>query len=271
MDRSRRPPLNGVIVAGRPGIPVVLESRLSMNPDLEKLVRLQRAESDLKRVEGELLEAPKRKAALDAGLAEERARLDAAREGLTATQKARRQLEGDLQVLEARRSKYKGQLMEVKTNKEYTAMLHEIEGVEREVRAREDQILAEMEKAESLGADVKREEAAFKEIEATHHTEGRALDERGEALRQEAARVAAERDAVAATIPAEFRELFQRVAKLRGVAVAEAKDSMCQLCHMKLRAQMYMDLKRNEQIVQCPACSRILFYEPPAPVVAPQP
>jgi hypothetical protein len=242
-----------------------------MNPDLEKLVRLQRAESDLRRVEADLAEAPKRRMALDARLAEEKARLDGAREAIAASQKARRHLEGDLQDLEAKRSRYKGQLMEVKTNKEYTAMLHEIEAVEREIRAREDQILGEMEKAESLGVEVKREEAVFMEIEAQNRGEGRALEERAESLRKDAERLAAERDAVAATVPSELRELFQRVARLRGIAVAEAKDAICQLCHVKLRPQMYLDLKRNEQIVQCPACSRILFYEPPVPVVAPQP
>jgi uncharacterized protein len=242
-----------------------------MNPDLERLVQLQRAETDLKRVEGELAEIPRRKALLDERLTEERGRLDALREGLAASQKARRQLEGELQDLETKRSKYKGQLMDVKTNKEYTAMLHEIESVEREIRGREDLILGEMERAETHAADAKREEATFKEVEARHGEEGRALEARGDALRQESARLAAERDGVAATVPQDLRDLFQRVAKLRGAAVALARDGMCQLCHMKLRPQMYLDLKHNDAIVQCPACSRILFYEAPVPVVAPQP
>ena len=61
-------------------------------------------------------------------------------------------------------------------------------------------------------------------------------------------------------------ELFRRVAKLRGgVAVAEAKDAQCQLCHVVLRPQMFVDVKLNDQIVQCPSCSRVLYYEPPPP------
>ena len=92
--------------------------------------------------------------------------------------------------------------MDVKTNKEYTAMLHEIEGVEREIRAREDQILAEMEQAETLTAEVKREEAAFKEVEEQAPRRGAGPRRaRADASRQEAARLAAERDAVAATVP----------------------------------------------------------------------
>jgi predicted nucleic acid-binding Zn-ribbon protein len=242
-----------------------------MNPDLERLVHLQRSETELKRVDSEMAEAPKQKVLLDEQLAEERGRLDAAREALAAAQKARRHFEGELQDLEAKRSRYKGQLMEVKTNKEYTAMLHEIETVEREIRGREDLILGEMEKAETLTSETKREEVTFKELEARYRDEGRALDARTEALKAESARVAAERDAVAATVPQDLRDLFQRVARLRGAAVAVASDGMCQLCHMKLRAQMYLDLKRNDEIVQCPACSRILYYEPPVPVVASQP
>lgn len=241
-----------------------------MHPDLERLIQLQHAESELRRVDAELGGIPNQKATLAARVAEERSRLDAVRNGLAESQKARRQLEAELQDLEAKRSKYKGQLMDVKTNKEYSAMLHEIEAVEREVRSREDRILEEMERAESLAGEVKREEAAFKEVETRYQAEVRSLDERAGALTRERERAAAERDAVAATLSEEALTLFQRVARLRGAAVAEARDGMCQLCHMAMRPQMYVDLKRNEEIVQCPACSRILYYVAPVPVASPE-
>jgi hypothetical protein len=242
-----------------------------MNPDLERLVQLQRAESELKRVEADREAVPRVRGELAGKLAEERGRLDAARSGLDGCQKARRQHEQGLQDLEAKRSKYKGQLMDVKTNKEYTAMLHEIEAVEREIRVLEDQILSEMERAEALAAEVKREEALYKAVEEQGRRETQALDERDRRLEEEAARLRRERDQVAGTVPEEALALFQRVARLRGSAVAEARDGMCQLCHMKLRLQMYVELKRNEVIVQCPSCSRILYYEPPVPTVAPEP
>ena len=243
-----------------------------MNPDLERLIRLQRAETDLRRVEAELAEVPRRRADLDAALGAEKARLESSRHELAGGQKARRQHEGELQDLEAKRSRLKGQLMDVKTNKEYTAMLHEIEAVERDIRAREDQILSEMERGESLAGEVKREEEAYRQAEEQHRAEGRALDERARALGEQAGRLGAERDAVAATVPTGVLELFHRVARLRGgVAVAQAQDGMCQVCHVKLRLQMYADLKRNEEIVQCPACNRILYYEPAPPAISPEP
>src|SRR5215471_18967755 len=133
-----------------------------MLPALEKLIQLQTIDADLKKIEGALGDAPRKKAALDSSLAQERARLDEVKEAISGSGKNRRQQESELQDLESKRSKYKGQLMDVKTNKEYTAMLHEIESVEREIKGREDQVLAEMEKAESLTGEVKKEEVSFK-------------------------------------------------------------------------------------------------------------
>jgi predicted nucleic acid-binding Zn-ribbon protein len=243
-----------------------------MNPDLERLIRLQRAESDLRRAEAELAEAPRHRSELDAALAAQRARLDTARHELAGGQKARRQHEGDLQDLEAKRSRLKGQLMDVKTNKEYTAMLHEIEAVERDIRAREDQILAEMERAENLTLEVKHEEETHKQAEERHRADLRAVDERARGLDEQVRRLTAERDAIASTVPAGILDLFHRVARSRGgVAVAQAQEGMCQVCHVKLRLQFYADLKRNEEIVQCPACNRILYYEAPPPTVSAEP
>jgi predicted nucleic acid-binding Zn-ribbon protein len=242
-----------------------------MIPDLDGLIRLQAVESELRRTDGELAHLPGRQAELEARLAAERGRLDTLRGSLDTSQKTRKREEGTLQDLEAKRSKYKGQLMEVKTNKEYTAMLHEIEGVEREIRSREDQILAEMESAETLTADLKREDEAFRKEEARHKQDLSALEAHRRELASRRERLAAEREQVAGTISSDVRELFQRVAKLRGVAVAAARDGRCQECHLLLRLQMYSDLKRNDAITQCPQCNRILYYEPPAPVEAPLP
>jgi uncharacterized protein len=243
-----------------------------MNPDLERLIRLQRAETDLRRVEAELAEVPRRRAELEAALGSERARLETARQEQSGGQKARRQHEAELQDLEAKRSRLKGQLMEVKTNKEYTAMLHEIEGVERDIRGREDQILAEMERSESLAVEIKREEETFKQAEERHRAAVRAVDERARDLDGQVARLTGDRDAIASTIPAGLLDLFHRVARSRGgVAVAQVQEAMCLVCHVKLRLQLYADLKRNEQIVQCPACNRILYYEAPPPTVSAEP
>jgi predicted nucleic acid-binding Zn-ribbon protein len=148
-------------------------------------------------------------------------------------------------------------------------MLHEIEAVERDIRGREDLVLAEMEKAETLTGDVKREEQVFRSAEEQARGQGRELDEQGGTLREQAARLTAERDRVAASLPEDVLALFQRVARRRGTGVAEARDENCTECHVRLRVQMFVELKRNDQVMQCPACSRILFFVPVAAAAQP--
>jgi predicted nucleic acid-binding Zn-ribbon protein len=242
-----------------------------MNPDLEKLVRLHHAEAESRRLEGELAQVPRIRQELDARLAAERARLEAAKAALDATTKARKAHEAAVQDLETKRSKYKGQLMDVKTNKEYTAMLHEIEAVERDIRAREDQILEEMERMETLAQDVKREEAEYKTIEAEAKREKAEVDARETKLKGQAQKAAAERDAALASVPEDVRARYERIARLRSTGVAEARDGVCQTCHVKLRVQVWAEVRKNESVVECDSCSRILYFEPPPPVVDVQP
>lgn len=236
-----------------------------MHPQLEKLVQLQRTETRLKELQAALDGVPRQRDAQEQALLAERGRLDAARSELEHSQRTRRQKEGELQALETRRDKYKGQLREVKTNKEYTAMLHEIEGAEREIRAVEDAILVELERAEGLETAVRHEQADFRQAEERHKAELARLAVQQRQLEEQLAAAQAERDGVAAGLPGEMVERFQRVAKVRGTAVAEAKDGLCLQCHVQLRPQLFMEVKRNEELIQCPSCSRVLFYEPPPP------
>jgi len=238
-----------------------------MHPELEKLIRLHRAEAETKRLDAELGAIPRARQELETRLGVERARLDAAKSALDVSAKARRTHEAAVQDFETKRSKYKGQLMDVKTNKEYTAILHEIEGVEREIRGREDQVIEEMEKAEGLTLEVKREEAAFKLVEQSGKLERADLDAREARLRGEASRAAAERDGAAGAVAEDTRARYERVARLRGSAVAEARDGMCQTCHVKLRVQVWVEVKKNESLVECDSCSRILYDVPPPPTV----
>jgi predicted nucleic acid-binding Zn-ribbon protein len=242
-----------------------------MNADLEKLVRLHHTETALKRLESDLAEIPRLRKEVEDRLERDRVHLDGAKAALAGSQKARREHEAAVADLKGKLSKYKGQLMEVKTNKEYTAVLHEIEGVERDIRARDDLTIGEMEKEEALAQDVKREEADFKAVGADAATEKARLDARAAALAAEASRKQAERDAAAASIPEAALNLYARVAKLRGTALAEARDGVCEACHMKLRVQIWVEVRKNELLLQCDSCSRVLYYEPPPPTVSPEP
>ena len=236
-----------------------------MHPDLETLVDLHRADVELRNFDSELQALPQKKAAIEAQIVSDRAAVDAAKGALDGLSKDRKRLELEVQDFEAKRSKYKGQLGEVKTNKEYTALLHEIENVEREIRSREDQILDAMEKVEGGQSKVKAEEAAFKVVEATRRDEVKQIDAGIQERQTRRAGVAATREKKIVALKPDMLAEYSRILKLRGTALSEAKDGACTMCHVKLRAQLYVDVRRNDTIIPCSSCGRILFFNAPPP------
>ena len=236
-----------------------------MHPDLETLVDLHRADVEMRHFDSELAALPRKKAAIEAQIVADRAALDTAKGALDGLAKDRKRLELEVQDFEAKRSKYKGQLGEVKTNKEYTALLHEIENVEREIRSREDLILEAMEKVEGGQAKVKAEESSFKGVEATRREEIQAIEARIKECEAERAAVAATREKKVAVLKPDLLAEYSRILARRGTALSEAKDGAFTMGNVKLRAQVFVDVKRNDAIITCSSCSRIMFFNAPPP------
>ena len=89
-------------------------------------------------------------------------------------------------------------------------------------------------------------------------------------LRAVLQKLAAERATLVAAMDPKVLTLFELVSRRRnGVAVAEARDGICTICHVRLRPQVFNTVRRNDAITQCDSCNRILYFVPvpvPAPV-----
>ena len=244
-----------------------------MHPDLQHLIQLQDLDLAADRARRRIAELPAAQQALDARVADKTAQVTRIREWIAAGQAARREVEKELAVVQGRLSKYKGQLMEVKTNKEYQAMQKEMATAEHDVRAHEDTLLEHMEQAETLAAELKEAEAALKAEQAVVARDHKVLDAESAEIEQELVRLTAARTEVIATLSRDVLALFERVAHGRkGVAVAEARDGLCTVCHVRLRPQVFNEVRRNDALHQCDSCTRILYYVPSsAPGNAPQP
>lgn len=242
-----------------------------MHPDLEHLIHLQQLDLTAERQRRRVADIPVLQSALDARLAERTATVEAVKARIAACQAARRDIEKDLAAVQGRLSKYKNQLMEVKTNKEYQAMQKEMSTAEAEIGEQETRMLERMEESDNLALELAAAEAALKSEQGEIVRERQALDaERGEAARALEGTVA-ERDRVAALISREAMAIFTRVAHGRkGLAVAEARDGLCTVCHVRLRPQVFNEVRRNAGIVQCDSCTRILHFVPVASPAAPQ-
>ena len=235
-----------------------------MSPDLERLIELQRIESVLADARQQLGAGPERQAAADDRLAgAQRAVTDAA-ERLTDGQNTRLALEKEAAVFQGRLSKYRDQLSAVKTNREYQAMQTEMATAEAELQSVEDKVLECMVEADTLAVEVTSAETALAARQKEVAAEKRELDE---ALARTAAlllEVTAERGTLVGQIDRQLVTLFEKVARMRkGVAVCKTTDGLCSLCHVRLRPQVYQEVRSNSAVVQCDVCQRILYFAPP--------
>lgn len=236
-----------------------------MLPDLERIIALQTLDSEGHDAERRLAEEPARQAAFDARLEAARARVAAAKERLAENQNARRTIEKEVAVHQGRLSKYRDQLMAVKTNVEYQAMQKEIEYAQTEVKTQEDRILERMLEADELTAALKRAEAELAAEQRTIDADRKTYAAELGSLREALARIKTERAEVVRSIDPQALALFEMVARRRnGVAISEARDGICSICHVRLRPQVFNTVRRNDAILQCDHCNRILYFVPVA-------
>jgi predicted nucleic acid-binding Zn-ribbon protein len=228
---------------------------------LELLIRLQAVETRAAEARKRIAEAPGEIAALDAKLAASLDAVAAAKQAVADTQAARRTLDRDLLATQQRLSKYKEQLMEVKTNVEYHAMQHQIEAATAEVGKVEELILINMIQADEVNAQVKATEAALKAGEGAIAKERASIQADAATKEKDLEASDAERREIVPQLERGQLEMFDRVFKARqGTAVAQAAEGHCTICHVRLRPQVYNTILKNEAIVQCDHCQRILYF-----------
>jgi predicted nucleic acid-binding Zn-ribbon protein len=234
-----------------------------VNLDIQHLIRLQHLDSEIESARRRIAEIPAVQDALVARLEQATAAVAAVKQRLAASQSERKTIENEVATIQTRLSKYKGQLTELKTNKEYQTMQKEIATAEEAIRSLEDRVLERMEETETLTGELKAAEAALKTQQAAVAAERKALDAEAAALQRTADETAAARVAAAKELSPAALQLFEHVSKQRkGMAVAEARDGGCTVCHVRMRPQMFNEVRRGEALIQCESCLRILYFLP---------
>ena len=232
-----------------------------MNADLERLITLQRLDSAADAARRRLADEPEREKALEARLESARQRVAHAKEHLTANQTARREIDKEVAVHQGRLSKYREQAMAVKTNVEYHAIQKEIGHAQAEIKTHEDRMLERMLEADDLTAAVKKAEADLAAEQKAVDADRKAMKAEHAELQTSLEQITSERASVVAAVDKQTLAIFDLVSSRRnGIALAEARDGICTICHVRLRPQVFNNVRRNDEIVQCDSCNRILFF-----------
>lgn len=240
-----------------------------MHADLERVVNLQQLDTQAVQARRKLAEAPEREKAFDERLAGAKQHVADAKAMLAGNQEARRAIEKEVAVHQGRLSKYRDQAMAVKTNQEYHAIQHEMSHAQGEIKKYEDQILERMVEADDLTATIKSAEAALASEQKTIDAERKRMVVEDAETQKSLDALGAERAKIIDVMDRRVLAIYDTAfSRRQGIAVAEAKDGICTICHVRLRPQVFNDVRKNDAIVQCDSCQRILYY---VPAPAPQP
>ncbi len=233
-----------------------------MLPDIEKLLELQVADSEIRALQNEVAALPKRVAAIEQKLAGTKAHLEKIRATAKTDEANRKKFEANIKDLQGKISKYRDQSLAVKTNDQYKALLHEIQFAEQEIRLNEDRILEVMVNVDARETEVKAAEAELKaetaEIEKEKEEARKVTAEDQKKLSERNA----ERDRLRQGISEDVLRHYERVAKFRGSGLAEVRDHKCMGCQVMLRPQIYNEARSGETVMFCESCQRIYYYIP---------
>ena len=233
-----------------------------MPTDLEKLVELQKVDLEVARLNAQLAAIPKTIARIDAQLAAARKRVEDARAAIKVGETAKRQHEQEIQALNEKIRKFRGQSSSIKNNEQYKALLSEIAHAEGEIAGFEEKIIEVMLHADALGLQLAAAETALKAEAAEVERQKAAAAKQGEAELAAAAKAQARSRQLRKAVDDTLLATYDRILKSRGYAVAEVREHRCTACQVMLRPQVLSNIRAALEVVHCDSCGRMLYYLP---------
>ena len=231
-----------------------------MDIDFDLIIELQRLDTELHNAALVLEGIPRLVQDVDKRIQATTKLVADAKDKMSQNQKKRRDLENEVKDLKVQVGKYKRQLNEVKTNKEYTSLLHEIEESQHKVDTLEETIIAEMLAADDVEEEIKAALHRQGQEEEVLKKEKVVLDEKMRETETRHAALAKEREALFPRIPREQMKLYEALfQKKGGTALSPVTGDFCAMCHMRVRPQMLNEIRDKTKVILCENCGRILY------------
>ncbi len=232
-----------------------------LSRDISLLVSIARLDAALYNHRLELEHLPGRIAAAERQLSGFDAEKEKSINSFDEMKKEHRSLEQGLEDDETRIVKFKNDLMGVSTNKEYTAVLKEIELKEEEIGKKEERILELMDSLEETGEkheDMLRELASKRGVV---EAEKKKFEERVAFLEEDSKKLGAEKPTFLSELDPLVQRRYQRLIEKYGdVAATRVLGETCGGCGTQLPPQIAVEAKKNNQLISCQNCGRILIH-----------
>ncbi len=233
-----------------------------MKSQITLLIDIQKIDQEVRTLNTKKQTLPERAAELDQSFRVSKERMEEERTGLEGLNKLHREKESELKTGQDKLRKAKERLLEVKTNKEYQAMLTEIETVEQSNSKIEEEILVLYDRIDERKSALKTHEKEFEQVRAKFEVERKKIDEEMASLDGALQEQKGRFDALIGNLEPELRRRYEMIKVRRnGIAIVAVRKGICSGCNMNIPPQLYNELQRYDQIHCCPNCNRILYWD----------
>jgi hypothetical protein len=233
-----------------------------LREQLKLLWELQKIDLELKGIKEEKDRYPKEIKKLDEKQKIEMERIQKEREKVESLEKTRRQKEGHLNTEQEKIKRAEGRMSEVKTNKEYQALLSEIDTIKEANSRIEEEILQVMDEIDELKKDLSKREKEMGSTLEKIEGERKKLQERTAQGEKAWSERVERRELLSKQIESKLVKLYNTLKEKRqGVGVVSVKNETCQGCFLNVPPQMFIEVQKNNALVRCPHCNRILYWD----------
>lgn len=229
---------------------------------LQKLLRIQELALEIRGANAVVAGTAGRLEEIEGRFRERNAEYVAMKDRHEEIDKDRRDREGETALLRETLKKYNDGLMNVKNTREYAAVLKEIDTVKAQISGHDDAILEAMAEFETLSADLAERAAHINEERATVEAERLQVESDVAAANAQVALCGTERASIESGLPADLVDNVRRVEEARqGIFLARAEKESCTACFVRVRPQVFQEIRQAAKIHSCNSCRRFLYSE----------
>jgi predicted nucleic acid-binding Zn-ribbon protein len=234
----------------------------NLKAQISNLVQLQTIDSEIYALKDEKLAKPEEIKALETAFEEKKQHLATLDKNLLELQKQRKDNEIELGSKEENMKKLQNQLYQLKTNKEYQAMLQQIEEAKADASVIEDRILEILDETDKARKDIDLEKGKLQEEEKIFNAKKKDIENRIKEIDERLAQLEAQRKQITPNINEKIISQYERILVNRdGLAIVSVENNSCAGCNMFVPPQVINLIKMYERIVTCEVCNRILYIQ----------
>lgn len=235
---------------------------LSVKDQIKKLIELQKVDAEIYAFKRDLRQKPDLLEKLKHDFENKKANLKSHEEQYKNQQVTHKALEGDLKSHDDAIAKANAQLSVLKTNKEYTAKLTEIEHIRADKSQVEEKLIYSYDALDAVKEKVEKEKVFVAEEEKKYLAEKKIIEDSVKVLEDRVKVLTTQRSAISPLVPKTSLARYERVLEhTDGLAIVPVQNGVCGGCYMNVPAQVANQIKMHKELVFCETCARIVYLE----------